>query len=244
MRVILKPRFLFLVVLGIVLAACSAHQKDLTTDVGTMAEADRLKGDEFFEEARKQYMRIKTDFPQSSLQIDADFKAAETYFLEESYPTAASSFEDFIRTYPGRAEIPKALFYLGMSYRNQMPETPQRDTRPSAKSIDAFTRLIVDFPSSEYTKDAQKFIDEARAQLAQKVYEIGRFYQRNKKWEAAARRYSELMVQYPDSSLTEEAAARKVYCLRQAGQAETAEALAKEFREKFPQSEFMSMIEP
>lgn len=226
------------------MAACSGASKNLNTDVGTMTEGDRLKDDEFFEEARKQYMRIKTEFPQSPLQVEADLKIAETYFLDESYPAAATAYEDFVRTYPGRPELPKALYQLGMSYKNQMPSTPQRDTKSTVRVIDVFTRLLVDFPKSEYSEKAGQYVEEARDQLAQKIYEVGRFYEGQKAYAPAARRYKELQEQYPDHKLNEEAFAREIRCLRKAGHSESAEGLSQRFIEKFPNSEFMSMIKP
>lgn len=224
--------------------SCSSKSKNLTTDTGTLIEGDRLKGEEFYEEARAQYTRIKTEFPESPLQIEADLRIAETYYLEENYTSAANAYEEFIRTYPGRPEVPKALFQLGMSQVNQMPDTPQRDTRATAKVIDTFTRLMIDYPSSEYAKDAQGHIDRARNQLAEKVYEIGRFYERTDQPAPAARRFQELIEQYPDSTLVEEALARQIKNLRASGEAQRAEALAGQFQEKFPNSEFKSMIVP
>jgi len=209
-----------------------------------MEEGKRLMDDEFYEEARNQFTRIKTEFPQSPLQLDADLKIAETYFKEEAYTSAASSYEEFIRMHPGRPEIPYALFQLGLSYFNQMPDTPQRDTRPTTKVIDVFTRLLVDYPQSDYIKDAHKYIETARNQLAEKTFEIGRFYERMGEYAPCARRFGEMQSQFPDNKLAEEAFARQISCLRRTDQKEEAERLATKFQEQFPKSEFMSMIKP
>jgi outer membrane protein assembly factor BamD (BamD/ComL family) len=64
------------------LGGCYATKKNLTTDNGTLAEGDRLADRDFFEEARKQYFRIKTEFPQSPLQVEADLRIADSYFKE------------------------------------------------------------------------------------------------------------------------------------------------------------------
>jgi len=242
----MKNRFQIFLMLAASLAflSCSTASKHLTTDTGTMAEGDRLKSNDFYEEARAQYTRIKTEFPQSQLQLEADLKIAETYYLEESYTAAAAAYEDFIRTYPGRPEIPKALYQLAMSYRQQMPSTPQRDTKSTAKAVDVFTRLLVEYPNSEHAKEAQTSVEEARKQLAEKIYQVGRFYERDKKFEAAAKRFQELTNQYPDVDLAEESYAREVENLRKAGKSEDANLKATRFQEKFPKSEFMSRIKP
>jgi outer membrane protein assembly factor BamD len=229
----------FLIAALLVMGACTSVKNNLNTDSGTMAEGDRYMNDDFFEEARKQYYRIKAEFPLSSLQVLADLKIAESYYREESFKTAASSYEEFIKTYPGRPEIPDALFSLGMCYVQQMPNTPQRDTRASSKVVDTFTRLLVDYPESSHIAEAQKYMSEARDQLAKKIYEVGRFYEKMGDYDSAARRYAEVADQYSDhAALVEESLAREVKCFRKAGKKEKADALASTFREKYPQSKW------
>jgi outer membrane protein assembly factor BamD len=232
----LSSLFIFL------LAACATAPKNLTTAEGTMAEGERLLKDEFYEEARNQFYRIKTEFPQSSLQLEADLKIAESYFLDESYVAAATAYEDFIRTYPGRKEIPMALNQLGQCYLRQMPATPQRDTRATIKVVDVFTRLMIDYPNSEYAATAPQYIEKARNQLASKIFDIAKFYERSGDYGAAVRRFEELQNQYPDSTLVEEAMARQVRCLKKDGKTELADKVGKDFQEKFPKSQFATMI--
>lgn len=222
--------------------SCSPKGQDLTTDIGTLQEGDRLAENEFFEEARKQYLRIKTEFPQSRLQVEANLKIAETYYKEEAYATAATSYEEFIRTYPGRPEIPEALYRLGMCYVRQMPSTPQRDTRPTAKAVDTFTRLMIDYPQNSHAAEAQQWIDKARNQLAQKIYQIASFYERMGDYESAARRFGDLAEQFSEHPLMEEAMARQVKNLYKAKQNERADRLAERFQEKFPKSKFETRI--
>jgi outer membrane protein assembly factor BamD len=221
---------------------CAAHHKDLNTDRGTLDEGEYLTKNGFYEEGRKQYFRIKTDFPQSPLQVEADFKIADSFYEEESYQTAASSFQEFLKTYPGRPEASEALYKLGMSYAKQMPSSSQRDTRPSAKVIDTFTRLIMDYPNSHHAAEAQTWIEKARNQLAEKVFQIGSFYERRKEYDSAARRFGELVDQYANHPLAEEAFAREIQCLRLSGQADKSDRLIVKFEEKFPKSKFRSMI--
>lgn len=237
-------KYLFLSLTCVGLVACSVKTYDKSTDTGTMSEAESLRDRGFYEEARHQYSRIKTEFPQSPLQVEAALKTALSYYEEESYGAAASAYQDFIKTYPGRPEIPDALYSLGMSYVKQMPSTPQRDTRPTVQAIDTFTRLMIDYPDNAHKDEVNKLIVEARDQLATKIYEIARFYEKRKDYNAAARRYEELAEEFSDNGRAEEAAAKQVYCLKKAGDAEKAEKLQQLFEEKFPNSKFSSMMSP
>lgn len=234
----------FCVLLCLALSACSTRHKDLTTAEGTLNEGRALLKDGFYEEARKQFMRIKTEFPQSPLQVQADLAIAQSYFEEESYRAAADAYQDFIKTYPGRPEMADALYELGLSYAKQMPSTPQRDTQPTSRVLDTFTRLVVDYPDYPKTKEAQEWIEKARSQLADKIWEIARFYEKQGRFESAARRYSEYYDQYADTPRAEEALAKQIANLRKAGQKEKADVLANVFEEKFPKSKFISIIHP
>lgn len=235
-------RFLLLPLFGLTLLSCAAKVNNLETAEGTYAEGNRLLEDEFFDEARKQFYRIKTEFPNSPLQAEADLRIADSYFEEESFPTAASTYEDFVRMYPGRPEVPYALYRAGMSYVEQMPSHPQRDTRSTEKAIDTFTRLLVDYPESEYSEKADKYIEESQNQLAQKSYQIARFYERQNQYGAAARRYGRLLELFPDHPLAEEAFARRIESLFRAEKEEEARSLLARFEEQYPGSKFRSLI--
>lgn len=223
--------------------ACSQKNHDLTSDAGTLAYGKQLLEDEFFEEARTQFNRLKTEFPQSPLLVETDLMIAETYYRDESYQAAASALEDFIRTYPGRPEVPDALYKLGMSYAKQMPSSPQRDARATQKAVQTFSRLISTFPNSEHVTEAHERVKEARTLLANKVYRIGRFYEGQKDYAASARRYAELVSLYSDLEIAEEAFARRVRMTNLAGEKDAATALAAEFLSRYPDSKHKALVE-
>jgi outer membrane protein assembly factor BamD len=224
------------------LGACATKTKNLDTPEGTLIEAQRLMTEEFHEEARTQFLRIKTEFPTSALQVKADLGIADSHYQEESYPAAATAYEDFIRTYPGREEVPYALFQLGMSWAQQIPGNSERDSRPTEKALDVFSRLLVDFPNSKYRDDAWKWVNSSQAQLAEKAFSVANFYEKQDKYLASAIRYQRVFDLYPDNPLAEEARARRIRMLRKAGKTDEASAEAENFTRQFPESKFKSMI--
>ena len=241
----LKTSALLILALGFsLLASCSAKVNNLTTDDGTFNEGLRLMEDGFDEEARKQFARIKTEFPNSSLQATADLKVAESYYNEESYQTAAEAYQDFVRFYPSHEKVPYALYQAGLSYSAQMPSNPQRDSRATKKAIDVFTQLIIDFPESEYRQEAEKKVIEAQDQIVQKNFEIASFYERQNKPLAAYKRFYQVYELYPRHAVAEEAFARSIYNLRKTNQAENLDRLIQSFEVQFPNSKFRKMIEP
>ena len=241
----LKTSISLILVIGLsFLTACSAKVNNLTTDDGTFNEGLRLMDDDFFEEARKQFGRIKTEFPNSSLQAAADLKIAETYYKEESFQTAAEAYQDFVKFYPSHEKVPYALYQAGLSYAAQIPSNPQRDSRATNQAIDVFTQLIIDFPASEYREDAEKKAIEAQNQIVQKNFEIASFYERQNKPLAAFKRFSQIYQLYPSHAMAEEAFARSIYNLRKTKQTEDLDRLIESFETQFPNSKFRKIIQP
>jgi len=246
-----KPKAFFkikalMLPLGMLLlvAGCSIKTKNLDTAEGTLAEAHRLMKDEFYEEARNQFQRIKTEFPTSPLQLQASIGIADSYYEDEAYPAAATAYEDFVRTYPGREEAPYALYRLGMSFAKQIPDEFERDSRTTEKARDIFSRLLVDYPNSQYKEDALKRVKEAEDRLANKAFSIAAFYDKMKQYLAAAIRYEEMGNAYPEHPLAERALARRVVMLRKTDKKEEAAAAEEKFKQRFPDSKFKSMIAP
>jgi len=230
--------------LGASVFGCAAKVHDLKTAQGTIEEGTRLIKDEFYDEARKQFLRVKTEFPDSGLQAKADLRIADSYFEEESYAVAATSYQDFLKTYPSRPEAPYALYRMALSYAKQMPSNAQRDSRNTRKVLDTFTRLLVDYPNSKYAPEAIKWMKVAQNLLAEKSFDIAVFYEKQNNFAAAANRYKEVVELYADNPLAEEAMANEIICLRKAGKNNVADEVTKEFQAKYPSSKYTSRIQP
>ncbi len=198
----------------------------------------------FYEEARTQFTRIKTEFAQSPLQVQAVLKIADSYFEEESYNAAATAYQEFIRTFPGQPEVPDALFRLGLSYAKQMPSTPQRDARATGQTLDTFTRLLAEYPNYAKKDEAQQWIERAENQLADKIFGIARFYEKKELYDSAARRYGELVQFYSHLPQAEEALARQIRCLKLSKDNSKAEELTSFFTERYSDSKYRDLLEP
>ncbi len=240
-----RPFSMFLFAITLFLnASCSVRVNELTTDDGTFQEGQRLLNDKYFDEARKQFNRIKTEFPNSPLQAEADLKIAESYFKEDSFKAAAEAYEDFVRFYPAHPQVPFALYQAGLSYSSQIPGHPQRDSRATSRAIDVFTRLLIDHPASEYRELAEVKINEAQTQLAQKDFQIADFYERQKKFSAASERFLKVYELYPNLPVAEEALARSILNFRKTETPRNLGDLVEAFETKFPNSKYRKLVQP
>lgn len=80
-----------------------------------------------------------------------EFYIATFYFQEKKYPAAIDRLEQILRRYRETDTAPRALFYLGESYRLD---------KNSAKAALAYEALIQYYPNDPLTKTARTYLSE------------------------------------------------------------------------------------
>ncbi len=82
---------------------------------------------------------------------DHEFYIGNYYYKTGKYQAAVSRFEGLIEKFPKRAEEDKTLYLLGKSYL----ELDQWE-----KALDAFTKIVNDYPKSSHYKEAKMLVDQ------------------------------------------------------------------------------------
>lgn len=148
-------------------------------------------------------------------------------YRQGRYEVAIASGNRFLRQYPRSDDAAYVQYLIGLSYSKQIVAVTQ-DQRAAARTIEAMTKVVEDYPDSEFVTDAQAKIRFARDQLAGREMQIGRYYQERKEHLAAIKRFRVVVEQYPSTNQVEEALARLVesnYALGLADEAQTAAAV-------------------
>jgi outer membrane protein assembly factor BamD len=83
-------------------------------------------------------------------QLSYEMYVGKFYLRTGKYPAAIARFEGALKTYPASTRLDEALFYLGKAYK---------EIEQQAKAREAFERLVRDFPSSPFVKDAGKALE-------------------------------------------------------------------------------------
>jgi len=130
------------------------------------------------------------------LRIYAVFKNSE-YVLSETLSTR------FITSHPRHPDMAYAQYMLAMSHFKQTVDA-QRDPAPTQHSIEAFTKLIKEFPESIYISEAQIHLQNLRNQLAEHELYVGKFYFQRHKFVAASNRFQMVLKEYQTSPAIEE----------------------------------------
>ena len=151
-----------------------------------------------YERAIEAFQKLKDRFPYNQYAIVAELKLADSYFLNKDYELAAVAYKEFEKLHPANEVIPYVIFQLAMCYFKQMP-TIDRDQSYASSAIQEFGRLIKSFPKSEYISQAQTNLIIAKKNLVSHEFNIGEFYFKGKKYEAALGRFEGILRQFPDT---------------------------------------------
>ncbi len=128
-------------------------------------------------------------------------------------------------------------YLVGLAYSKQIADVTQ-DQRAARSTIEAMTKVVNNYPDSEYVEDAQAKIRFARDQLAGKEMQIGRYYLERKEYLAAIQRFRVVVEQYSNTNQVEEALARLVETYFAMGIVEEAQTAAAVLGRNYPDSQW------
>ena len=198
---------LFLTLLTHVTIGCGGRRVEVTPNT---ADADILLfdlgqealADDDWTRAREYFIQIRDNYPQSTLRADARLGVADSYEGEAtpvSYVSALTELRDFLALYPTHERAGYAQYKVGMVFFNQMrrPERDQSETREAVREFETFIQNYAATPDNELLNEVRAKLREARDQLSESSFIIGRFYYRNEFYSGAISRFQEILDNDP-----------------------------------------------
>jgi outer membrane protein assembly factor BamD len=210
-----------LVVLALftIFAACSAETIDNDSPADKQyEEGERLLKKDRYVEAVERFRILKSRYPYSKYAALATLKVGDAHFQEESYIEAASAYKVFRELYPKHEMAAYAQYRIGESYSNEMPSTVDRDLDPAHSAIEAYNKLITEFPNDEHVKEAQKKVHDLTKKLAEKEDYVANFYWKRSLYQAAALRYAGIIDNYGDFGMNRDSLYRLAFCYERMGE--------------------------
>jgi outer membrane protein assembly factor BamD len=131
-------------------------------------------------------------------------KRAESFFEKEDYPEAIIEYQHFLDLHRVHTLAPYAQFKLAQSHFN-MFRSVDRDADPVYKAMEAYERLLKDYPGSRYETEAAEKVRACHDLIAQAYFFVGEFYYRREAYLAAAHRFEAILNHYPEMSVAPEA---------------------------------------
>lgn len=156
------------------------------------------------------YGRISTSFVGTEKATEIAYNTATANFNDKNYPLAGHLYKNFSVTYPLDSRAEEALYLSAFSYYKGSPKY-NLDQTSTHSAIDALQGFINAYPDSQRVTEANNYIDELRAKLEKKAFEIAKVYYNTMKYKAAGVAFDNMVDDFPDSKLREEA---MVYSLR------------------------------
>ena len=181
-----------------------------------MARSKPMDAIAFFSDVERLYPYSEWAKRSVIMQAFANHKAKQ-------YEEARDAAERYIEYYPSDEDSAYAQYIIALSYYDQI-EDVGRDQQVTAKALEAFKTLMVNYPNSEYVKAAELKYDLAFDHLAGKEMEVGRYYLKRQQFPAAINRFRIVVDEYQTSSYTAEALHRLVEAYLSMGLVEEAQS--------------------
>jgi outer membrane protein assembly factor BamD len=194
-------------------------------------------GDRDYSEATKKFGKLEKYYPYSEYTKRALLLTTFSKYDQGDYSEAISNGRRYVQLYPSDKDTPYAMYLVGMSYFNQIPDVT-RDQERAEKALATFDELLQRYPESEYARDAKLRVMVARDQLAGKEMEVGRFYLNQRNYTGAINRFREVLIKYQTTRHTEEALARLAEAYLAMGIVDEAQTAGAVLGHNFPDSEW------
>ncbi|CAN7330263.1 outer membrane protein assembly factor BamD [Rhizobium rhizogenes] len=186
-------------------------------------------------EAGRKFDAINQQQPFSEWARKALVMSTFVKYRTGRYDDAVQSGNSYLKQYPGSEDADYVQYLVGSSFAKQIVSVTQ-DQRAAQQTIEAMSKVVTNYPNSQYVSDAQAKIRFARDQLAGKEMQIGRYYLERKDYLAAISRFRIVVEQYPTTNQIEEALARLVEAYYAMGIVQEAQTAAAVLGHNYPDS--------
>ena len=230
--------------LSLVIVGCGNRPPEITP---ATREADRLlfeRGTEALKEgdwlrARQYFTELRDNYPQSAFRAEARLGLGDTFAGEgtsQSYLSALDDYRSFLALYPTHERADYAQYKLGTVYFLQI-RRPERDQSQTRNAVTEFELFVQRYPNSALMGQVRANLREARDQLSEANFIVGRFYYRNKWYPGAIDRFEAILAEDPGYSDRGEVYFHLADAYRETDQAEEALPLFERLVEEFPETE-------
>ena len=145
------------------------------------------------------YEKIVRTGPYSEVAPQAQIKIGAAQEKQKKYPEAVKAYERAADRYNDRPVIAaEATFKAGLAHWKQAQKA-EYDQGAAAAAIATFTDFVTLFPGDARVKQAQKIMDDLRAEQARGSFEIAKFYEKRNRVQGALIYYNEVLLLDPTS---------------------------------------------
>ena len=170
--------------------------------------------------ARLTLQTLINTYPDSEYIARAKLAVADSWYDEGGATALAQAeieYKDFITFFPNMPEAAEAQLKIANIHYQEM-EKPDRDYTHAMRAEEEYRQLIMQWPDSKLIPEAKQRLREVQEVIAEREFNVGRFYYLRESYPAAIARLQSLVDKYPLYSKADEA----LYLLGQSYETEIA----------------------
>src|SRR5271169_7107556 len=160
-----------------------------------------------FDVARLQLQTLINTYPDSEFVARAKLAVGDSWYAEggtAALAQAEQEYSDFQIFFPNMPEAAEAQLKIANIHYQQM-EKPDRDYTNAKRAEDEYRKLIMQYPESKLVPEAKLRLLQVQEVLAEREFEIGRFYYLRESYPASIARLQSLVEKYPLYSRADDA---------------------------------------
>ncbi|MHC4138304.1 MAG: outer membrane protein assembly factor BamD [Planctomycetota bacterium] len=148
--------------------------------------------------AIKVFERIIERNPLGFIAADSQVKIAECYYQLRQFDLAEDSFLSVMENYPNSEWVPYAQFRIPYCKLSNI-RVQERNYDLLTKSRNGFEIYLANNPQGALVDETNKIIKEIDTKIAEREYETGVFYLRQKRPDAGLIYFESVVENYPDT---------------------------------------------
>ena len=133
---------------------------------------------------------------------DLYYKYAYCFYYDGMYSDAENLFKGYLEFFPNSAKAEEVDYMKAYCYYKQSPKLELEQVN-TVKAMGMMQTFISTHPGSSRNKEATEIIDKSRAKLEMKEFRGAQLYYNLSEFRAAAIAFSNLLNNYPESTLGE-----------------------------------------
>jgi len=167
--------------------------------------------DRDWEEARVLMGEVKRKYAYSRYARLAELRIADIDYEQEKFSSAITAYRAFTHDHRTDESVPYARFRIARALYQQVSDTvllPPQEERDQAATVDAYrelTAFLTDYPDSKWSRDAKFMLLTTTGRLVRHELYVARYYLKQDKFEASAKRVQYALRTFDGSGLEPEA---------------------------------------
>lgn len=212
---LIKKLLIFIIIINI-MPSCSSDNKKIFIEQKKTFSLEKVYKEAYknfeegkYEDSIKLFELVEKDYSYTPWASKSLLMRSYIYYDSGQYIKALAHLQKYKKRYAGSKNIDYVEYLIGMCLFEQInfATLSQENTHLAFRQ---FSKIIDQFPNSEYAYDAKFKIDLINDQLAAKEMYLARFYIKKQKWTPAIIRLNNVIEKYETTIFIEEALHRLV----------------------------------